>query len=590
MSSKGEYAIFLGAGASLGSGGKSGDQIALKFAKELRGKPDIGINNPKDAKLLKDWFKTTFGLELSYTSAMETLGTKPEMKDLMAKELKGMKTSIGYKSLAKLITENYFQIIFTTNFDRMIEDALIEKGLVEQRDFSVVIVGVNEVEAIRETLQAHSPQIKIVKLQGDLNNPLSMRCTSEETEKLPEEIEDIFEEFLKKKGFIFVGYKGRDKAILGILEKYTKLRGPVLRLKRPPAERSVWWVSPRGLSLEHEYIDILRSFLRTRGSIDNVIQDAEKDSQVIPFGDFDTFFVILYEELLGGCIRPMILSSDEILTDISNAIKTKNYSYLSRYIELLESEEGNKLFAEAEFTHRVFENFKKLIDEYEEIELGILFNVLYLLQNRWNNLRIYFDKLPPYKAVDKTGKILEAATYVLKNIDYRDDKEKLMSILVMVSELLRFCSNKISIDRGTRDTLRRPLEYCDGTLKEILNLFKDRIVNNKKSTYIEEYKNSEFRQILEIFQYVILTPIIPQLVFYYDDEEQALNGTVGIFLDLQEVLSSVREQYNTNDIFSEGKSIALDVVSLINSLQRNINSIKRLISYKWGSDAHGRRL
>ncbi|MCK4252409.1 SIR2 family protein [candidate division WOR-3 bacterium] len=586
-SDKGEYAIFLGAGASLGSGGKSGDQIALKFAKELRGKTDIDINNPKDAKLLKNWFKTTFRVELSYTSAMEAIGTKPEMKDVMAKELKGMKLSIGYKSLAKLITENYFQIIFTTNFDQMIEDALSDNGLKERKDFSVNIVGVHEVEAIREKLDSHSPRIKIVKLHGDIGYALRMKCTREETEKLPEGIKNIFEEFLKKKGFIFVGYRGWDTGILGILENRTRGGWQILRRKQAPAERSVWWVSPRGLSAEHEDIDIIQSFLRRRGSQDNVIQNAKKDSQVIPLGDFDTFFVILSEKLLGGCIQPIKLSSDEILTEISNAIKTKNYSYLYRYIEFLESEEGNELFTEAEFTQRVFEIFKKLIEEFEEFELGLLFNVLSLLDNSWDNLQKYFDKLPRHKAINKTGKILEAATYALKNMGSMDDKEKFMNIFILVSKLLRFCNDKASAGNGSRNNLQWSLEYCDGSFKDILNLAKDGIINSEKCTAIEEYKNSKFRKFLELIQYIILLPIIPQFVFFYEDKEQAFKGTAGIFSELQEVLNSVRAQYSINNTFSEGKSIAMDVISQINSLQRNISGIQKLILYKWGGDLHG---
>lgn len=589
-SDKGNYAIFLGAGASLGSGGKSGYQIALKFAKNLYGK-DIDINKTKDAKLLKNWFKTTFGVELSYTSAMETIGTKPEMKDVMAKALKGMEPSIGYKSLAKLITENYFQIIFTTNFDWMIENALIEKGLKERVDFSVNIVGEKTVDAIIDSLQAPSPQIKIVKLHGDIGYASSMKCTSKETEKLPEKIENIFEVFLKKKGFIFVGYGGWDEGILKILDKHSKNKGPILHRKRAPAERSVWWVSPQGLNREHENINILLSFLRARGSKDNVIQDVEKGSQEIPFGDFDTFFVILCEELLGGCIRPIILSSKEILTEISNAIETKNYSYLSKYLDLLESKEGDSLLAEEEFRLHVFENFEGLLDKFRETDVKICFNLLSLLLNRWDYFYKYLDELPPHLAVRRTGKVLVVATYVLKNKGLQDDKEDFMSLLTLVSNLLRPCTkNMASLDRGARDEVRRALEYCDRKMKEALNLLKYRIecgiMNSKKYMDIVEYKNSEFRQILEIFLYVILMRI-PQLVFYYEDKKKAFDGTVGIFLDLPDVLGLVREQYSTTNCLAEERSICLDVTSLIDSLQKNINELERWVSYRWGNDEHG---
>lgn len=587
MCDKGEYAIFLGAGASLGSGGKLGDQIALKFAKELRGKADTDINKTKDAENLKKWFRTTWDAKLSFTSAMETIGTKAEMKDFLAKELKDMEPSIGYKCLAKLITENYFQIIFTTNFDRMIEDALIEKGLVEREDFSVNIVGVTEVAAIRENLDSHSPRIKILKLHGDIGSASSMKCTSKETEELPEEIENIFDGFLKKKGFIFVGYGGLDEGILGILEKQTKDSRSILRRKQAPAERSVWWVSPQGLSTEHEYIDVIKSFLRRRGSQDNVIQNAKRNSHLIPLGAFDTFFVILSEKLLGGFIQPIKLSSDEILTEISKAIKTKNCSYLYRYIEFLESEEGNELFLDAEFTQRVFEIFKKLIEEFEEFELGLLFNVLSLLDKRWDNIQKYFDKLPYRKAIGKTSKILEAATYALKNKESMDDREKFKNILILVSTLLRFCNDKTIADNDTQNNLQDSLEYCDASFKEILNLAKDGIMNSEKCTSIEEYKNSEFKLFLETIQYIISLPIIPQFVFFYEDKEQAFRGTVGIFSKLQEILNLVRARYSINNTFSDGKSIAMDVVSQIKSLQRNISSIQKSISYKWGGDLHG---
>ena len=117
---KGKYTLFLGAGASISSGGKTSQEIVDAIVKEY------GLDT-------SDCWKSFFNF-LKKTGENERF-------DVLSKYFKDMEPSSGYKILARLIEEGYFKLIFTTNFDFMLEEALTRRGLVPQKNYFVCIVG-----------------------------------------------------------------------------------------------------------------------------------------------------------------------------------------------------------------------------------------------------------------------------------------------------------------------------------------------------------------------------------------------------------------------------------------------------------------
>lgn len=116
--------------------------------------------------------------------------------------------SIGYLHLITLINNYYFNTIFTTNFDDLINEAFYQfsntRPLICAHDSAVGSVSVI------------SKRPKIIKLHGDYLYD-DIKNTIKETESLEQNIKEKFIEFTKDNGLIVVGYSGQDRSILDVL-------------------------------------------------------------------------------------------------------------------------------------------------------------------------------------------------------------------------------------------------------------------------------------------------------------------------------------------------------------------------------------
>ncbi len=97
---KGKYTLFLGAGASISSGGKTSQEIV----------DDI----------VKNYGLDTRGCWKSFYDFLKRRGEN-ERFDVLSKYFEDMGPSSGYKILATLIEEGYFKLVLTTNFDFMFQ-------------------------------------------------------------------------------------------------------------------------------------------------------------------------------------------------------------------------------------------------------------------------------------------------------------------------------------------------------------------------------------------------------------------------------------------------------------------------------------
>jgi hypothetical protein len=121
----------------------------------------------------------------------------------------GEKTpSIGYAYLIKLIESRYFNTVFTTNFDDLLNESFYlfsnKRPLLCSHDSAISSITVT------------SKRPKIIKLHGDYLFD-DIKSTLRETESLEENIKNKFVEFAKDYGLIVVGYAGNDRSIVDIL-------------------------------------------------------------------------------------------------------------------------------------------------------------------------------------------------------------------------------------------------------------------------------------------------------------------------------------------------------------------------------------
>ncbi|CAD9194903.1 SIR2 family protein [Acinetobacter bohemicus] len=218
------YSIFLGAGASVASGIKTGGNLVNEWRKETYEKDGldyyIDLENysleereEKARERAIDYLIKKHGVwynpQNEYSSLFERKFDLPIQRRRFVEDLvDGHLPSIGYLFLITLINKNYFNTIFTTNFDDLVNEAFYQfsntRPLLCAHDSAVSSISV----------VAKRP--KIIKLHGDYLFD-DIKNTIKETESLEQNIKQKFIEFTKDNGLIVVGYSGQDRSILDVI-------------------------------------------------------------------------------------------------------------------------------------------------------------------------------------------------------------------------------------------------------------------------------------------------------------------------------------------------------------------------------------
>jgi SIR2-like domain len=115
------------------------------------------------------WFTHTFGLEPNFSDALDQIAKTPAEQSQVLhgyfepseEELaEGRKRpSPEDKAIAQLVARGYIRVVLTTNFDRLLEQALAETGIQP--------VVISTPDSVRGALPlAHSP-CTVIKINGD---------------------------------------------------------------------------------------------------------------------------------------------------------------------------------------------------------------------------------------------------------------------------------------------------------------------------------------------------------------------------------------------------------------------------------------
>lgn len=215
-SSPANYSIFLGAGASVTSGIRTGSQLIDEWAIELYER--FNQEKPINSSAAKEYFEKShpswYNSDNPYSSLFEKKFDLPtQRRRFVEQEVSNKLPSIGYSYLTSLVDENYFNTIFTTNFDDLINEAFYvfsnKRPIVCAHDSSIRSVSIT------------SKRPKIVKLHGDYLFD-DIKSTLRETESLEQNTKEKFVEFCKEYGLIVVGYSGCDRSIMDVLEFLVK--------------------------------------------------------------------------------------------------------------------------------------------------------------------------------------------------------------------------------------------------------------------------------------------------------------------------------------------------------------------------------
>ncbi len=206
------FALLIGAGASVTSGVKPASQMIEEWRQQLY--EQSGVMEEYDEWLSKqEWFNSDQEYSILFEKAYDL---PAQRRTYIENCIKDAKPSWGYIYLSNIIANNYFNIVFTTNFDDLLNEACFlyaeVKPLVCAHDSAVANIRVTSVRP------------KIIKLHGDFLYD-NIKNTTLETKVLEKNMEDKLVQFAREYGLVVVGYGGNDESIMRVLRHLVKTNG-----------------------------------------------------------------------------------------------------------------------------------------------------------------------------------------------------------------------------------------------------------------------------------------------------------------------------------------------------------------------------
>ncbi|RYZ56089.1 MAG: hypothetical protein EOP49_01260 [Sphingobacteriales bacterium] len=220
-SNKGAFALFLGSGISRSAGIPTGWEIILKLiARFAILKTGATPSDPEK------WYRDQFEITPNYSHLIESLTNTQEERVHLLKpffepteedfENNLRQPTAAHRAIARLVQKGYIRVIVTTNFDRLMENALRELSIE-----ATIISNPTHVDNVMPLI--HSP-FTLLKINGDYLDTKFLNLESELSEyddRIVDQLKFIFENF----GLITAGWSAKwDIALRRILEASVKFR------------------------------------------------------------------------------------------------------------------------------------------------------------------------------------------------------------------------------------------------------------------------------------------------------------------------------------------------------------------------------
>ncbi|MGN4421140.1 SIR2 family protein [Bacillus cereus group sp. MYBK249-1] len=197
---KGVYALLLGSGISRAANIPTGWEIVKELCNRIMILEKENHNNPTQ------WYQEKYEQEPSYDKVIERLAKTPadrlgllseflEPKQEDEEHIK--KPTKAHRAIAKLVKNGYIKVIITTNFDRLMEQALEELNV----DFQT-LHDVSNISGIKPLVHANCT---IVKVHGDYRD-VRFKNVSQELEIYHEDLSKLLLRVFDEYGIITSGW------------------------------------------------------------------------------------------------------------------------------------------------------------------------------------------------------------------------------------------------------------------------------------------------------------------------------------------------------------------------------------------------
>lgn len=215
-SNKGVYALLLGSGASRSAGIPTGWEVVLDLVRKLAAMQGKDCEPDPPA-----WYKNEFGKEADYSQLLNTLTSSPSERNGLLKSYfepsedereQGLKSPTQtHRAVAELVVSGYIRVILTTNFDRLLEEAIVAKGIVP--------TVISTPDAAEGALPLVHTSCTIIKVHGDYLDT-RIKNTPDELAQYDQRIDTLLDRVLDEYGLIVCGWSADwDLALRGAIER-----------------------------------------------------------------------------------------------------------------------------------------------------------------------------------------------------------------------------------------------------------------------------------------------------------------------------------------------------------------------------------
>ena len=468
------YILFLGAGASVTSGIRTGNKLVELWKKEIY---EGEKNNDSDylKEDIEEWVKKQiqwYDENNAYSSLFEKRFDLPaQRRNFIESEVINKTPFIGYAYLVKLVNNGFINTIMTTNFDDLLNEAFYHYGGKNNRPILCAH------DSTISSININSKRPKLIKLHGDYLYD-NIKSSLRETESLETNIKNKFIEFSKNKGLIVIGYSGCDRSIMDTLN--------FLLSNEEYLKHGVYWCIRKGdkISLnlkkllwkDKVYFIEIEGFDELMSELNFKIND--KQLPIEPYVTMDN-----YNFLIKHIIDNNSSNCEFIRNDI-NRLKQQNESRV--YKEFFETLRGDEVDSRKK-------NSKDKLTNEEEI---------FLLQEK-------------KKIQNFDEKIIKE---VINNCNKKIDDSISLDFQIELLEFISICFEIIEENESALNTIKKLEELSEDKIKyfqkklKLMNKFEDKISECSKAITENKYNYIPYTQKAKI------------KINYYENTEEIISN------------------------------------------------------------------
>ena len=278
----GRLALLVGSGVSSSAGIPTGWQVVNDLATRLAVAEGVDPAPPEPIR----WYVDAHGQEPDYSGLLGAIApTSASRRDLLGAYFEpteedraaGLKVpTAAHQGIAALVSRGVFRVIVTTNFDRLMEQALRAVGV------EPVVISSGE-DAIGAVPLVHSP-CTVVKVHGDYLNP-NIKNTVEELDHYHPALDRLLDQVVDEYGLVVVGWSGTwDRALRTVISRAPNRRYPMYWAKHGSLGAAAQELvrSRDGIVIEIDSADILFSSLVTKiEALDDLMQQRRTGVELV---------------------------------------------------------------------------------------------------------------------------------------------------------------------------------------------------------------------------------------------------------------------------------------------------------------------